>query len=320
MNRPLAAAVLLLTCWSLPVLAHEVRPALLQLEQTEANTWHALFRQPKVQDRFLNLVPLTNCAQSAATDSIGRAILETRFTLACDQAGLQRIEIQGLQRTLVDVLVRINTPAGAPRHYLITADKPFVVLAEATPAARLYLLLGIEHLLFGLDHLLFIVLLFFVTAGWLNLVKVITGFTLAHSITLALSALNIISLPQRPIEAMIALSIVVLAREVLRPKASLIRQSPWLIVIFFGLLHGFGFATALKGIGLPEESIWLALLLFNTGVELGQLMVIGTTALGLALLAKLRWQIPLRLARLPVWVAGSIAVYFFIGRALPLFV
>ena len=159
--------------------------------------------------------------------------------------------------------------------------------------------------------------LFFLIRDPIALIKTITSFTVAHSITLALSVLQLVELDQGPIEAVIALSIVFLARELLvsgASKSSMTLAKPWLMAFFFGLLHGLGFAGALREIGLPEDSFWSSLLLFNIGIELGQLMVI-------AILAGLTWllaQIKFRQQGISYasWIVGMVAAYWTIGRTL----
>ena len=152
-----------------------------------------------------------------------------------------------------------------------------------------YLWLGIEHLVFGIDHVLFVIgLVYLIPSRW-ALLKTVTAFTLAHSITLALSVLEVVRVPQGPVEAVIALSIVFLARELLLPaeqRSHLTGKRPWIMALLFGLLHGFGFAGALADIGLPRDQLATALLLFNVGIEVGQLMIIGAL---LVMLGALRW-------------------------------
>ena len=176
-------------------------------------------------------------------------------------------------------------------------------------------MLGIEHLFFGIDHVLFVLLLLYLVNGFMNLVKVITSFTVAHSITLGLSAFDIVTVSQGPVEALIALSIVMLAAEALHDRKSLIHKQPWLITFIFGLLHGLGFAGALAEIGLPEATAVLALLLFNIGIEVGQLVIIAI-ALGVTYSLQKLIIIPVRVAVLPVYLVGGLSIYWFIDRSL----
>ena len=155
-------------------------------------------------------------------------------------------------------------------------------MVAAAPGAlevcRTYLVLGVEHILFGVDHLLFVLALLILVKGWRKLVGTITAFTVAHSITLAAATLGFVHVPCKPVEATIALSIVFVACEIVhrrQGRSGLTEMWPWVIAFSFGLLHGLGFASALREVGLPQNAIPLALLFFNVGVELGQLLFIG---------------------------------------------
>jgi hydrogenase/urease accessory protein HupE len=183
----------------------------------------------------------------------------------------------------------------------------------ATPG---YLLLGVEHILGGIDHLLFVLCLILLVPDLWGLLKTITAFTLAHSLTLALAAFDVVRVPQPPVEATIALSILFLARELARPggEDGVASRRPWLVAFVFGLLHGFGFASALAQVGLPADDVPLALLLFNAGVEAGQLAFIAAVY-PLVLLGR-RWRpagsrwVP----ALPVYAVGSVAGFWWLQR------
>ena len=186
-------------------------------------------------------------------------------------------------------------------------------------------MIGIEHLIGGIDHVLFVIgLVLFIRSPWM-LLKTITAFTLAHSITLALSILGIVSLPQAPVEAVIALSIVFLARELAQPeeqRSALTRSSPWLMAFAFGLLHGLGFAGVLREIGLPEDALFSSLLLFNVGIEIGQIIVVGILIFALWLWRKVSDGLslsPRLLNSSAAYVMGSVAMYWTIDRTLLLF-
>lgn len=188
-------------------------------------------------------------------------------------------------------------------------------------AAQRYTVLGIEHILTGVDHLLFVLaLLFIVSGGWV-LVKTITAFTVAHSITLGLATLGYVSLPSAPVEAAIALSIVFLASEIIghaRGETSLTYRAPWLVAFAFGLLHGLGFAGALSEIGLPPSEIPIALLFFNVGVEIGQLLFVAAILVLAMLFTKLRapqgWQV--RIQSVIVYAIGTTAAYWLVERTI----
>jgi len=187
-------------------------------------------------------------------------------------------------------------------------------------AAWRYTVLGIEHILTGIDHLLFVLALLLVVVGRWKLVKTITAFTLAHSITLALATLGVVTVPSGPVEAAIALSIVFLASEIIwwhRGWTSLTFARPWLVAFAFGLLHGLGFAGALSEIGLPSAEIPIALLFFNIGVEIGQLAFVAAVLLGAGALSRLA---PVAntaaFARVAIaYAIGTVATYWFVERA-----
>ena len=278
MTRLTVAA--LLACAACIAQAHEVRPAYLKLNEIEPSVFAVLWKQPVLGDRRLpidaELPPACERTETAPPEVTNGALLE-RWTVRC---GLRegRIVIRGLPRTLTDVMVQVDYLDGKQASALLRAGAPELDLADPTPSVWSYLSLGVQHLLLGIDHILFVVgLVLFIRNGWL-LVKTVTAFTVAHSVTLAASVLNVVSVPQAPVEAVIALSILFLARELVMPanaRSAITLARPWLMAFAFGLLHGFGFAGALTEIGLPTDQLAPALLLFNVGIELGQLAVIA---------------------------------------------
>ena len=191
------------------------------------------------------------------------------------------VHITGLEATMTDVLVRVENLDGTTQVTRVTPSSPSFVIA-ASPGAltvcRTYLVLGVEHILFGVDHLLFVLALLILVKGWRRLVGTITAFTIAHSITLAAAILRFVHVPGKPVEATIALSVVFAACEIVHRRSGrtgVTEAWPWVIAFTFGLLHGLGFASALREVGLPQNAIPLALLFFNVGVELGQLLFIS---------------------------------------------
>jgi hydrogenase/urease accessory protein HupE len=200
-----------------------------------------------------------------------------RWQAPCD-LGNAVVSIKGLSTSLTDVMLRVVDVQGEYNNFILRPADPSIDLSTDSLQSVSYLIIGIEHLVFGLDHVLFVIgLVLFIRAPWM-LLKTITAFTIAHSITLALSIFEIVRLPQGPVEAVIALSIVFLARELAQDeqqRSVLTRGQPWLMAFVFGLLHGLGFAGALSDIGLPEDAIGISLLLFNVGIELGQLLIIA---------------------------------------------
>ncbi len=309
-----SARVLFLLLFCGAIHAHEVRPSLLKLTEFEPGSWHAEFKQPQDQGRFLNLKVITNCESTVARQRMSGSALQESFDLNCRQEPLRMIRIEGLDRTLSDTMVTLAPMAGDSRSYLISSNDIVLMLDAAEPAIPIYLLLGIEHLLLGIDHVLFVLVLLTIVSGWKNLLKVVTSFTVAHSITLGLSAFEIVTVSQAPVEAMIALSIVLLAWESLKEKTGLIKRTPWLIAFAFGLLHGLGFASALAEIGLPQFGALVALLLFNIGIELGQLIVIGIALGGAFLYRRMPWKLDYQVAVIGLYLIGGVASYWAIDR------
>ena len=220
---------------------------------------------------------------------------------------------------MIDVLARIEFASGVVVSRILRPNDPaFQVNASGSPVPTWgYLALGIEHILLGIDHLLFVLgLLLIVRSKWL-LVKTITAFTVAHSITLGLATLGIVHVPQAPIEAVIALSIVFVASELARQHAGqpdLMTRYPWIVAFIFGLLHGFGLAGALAEVGLPQAEIPLALLLFNVGVELGQLGFVATAIISIELIHRLFGPTLQWLPRVAAYGIGSVAAFWVIER------
>jgi hydrogenase/urease accessory protein HupE len=231
------------------------------------------------------------------------------------------VTVHGLQATMVDVLVRVALADGRVVSRVLRPDAPSFVFAKesAGPAARGYLRLGVEHILFGVDHLLFVLALVLIVRGVGPLVKTITAFTVAHSITLGLATLGYVHVSSAPVEATIALSIVFVASEILRSRRGergLTERAPWLVAGTFGLLHGFGFAGALSQVGLPAHDIPLALLLFNVGVEAGQLAFVAVALGVIALLSRGKFTFPRWAELVPPYAIGSVAMYWVIVRTI----
>ena len=276
---------------------HEIRPAYLQIEESAPGDYRVLWKQPVAGARLLPIMPVfpEGCTASASTVDAGvRDALVRRFTLQCpDGLHGETIAVDGLAGTITDVMLQVALLDGTRLSRLLKPSSPSAMIGGDGPQVLGYLLLGIEHLLFGYDHILFVVSLMFFTApvslvgGRMAvhpgaLIKTITAFTAAHSVTLSFATLDLARLPQAPVEAVIALSILFLAVEKLRGTTdSITAKHTWIVAFVFGLLHGFGFAGALADIGLPKGNALVALLLFNLGVEIGQLAVV---ALGIALI------------------------------------
>ena len=319
MTRRLSLALAL--GWALAGTAHEVRPAYLGITETAPGSYEVLWKQPLAGDRLLPLTPTLpeHCAMALQrVADVGRSALVKRWRADCGDAGLvgHRIGIDGLSRTLTDVLVNIALADGTVASRLLRPEAPHFILTAGQGRAVLgYLLLGVEHLLFGIDHILFVIGLMFFISRLGPLVKTITAFTLAHSITLALSALELVYLPQAPVEAVIALSILFLAAERLRGvEDTITARHTWLVAFAFGLLHGFGFAGALADIGLPKAGALWALFLFNVGVELGQILIVAAALALLWALRRARLTPPRWLVRAPLYGMGAVASYWVVAR------
>ena len=303
-----------------PAMAHEVRPALLQLTEVEADRFAFLWRVPARGERVLALEPRmpANCQALGVPElDWDGARAEQRRELLCE-GGLadEEIAIEGLQRLRTDVLIRVDYLNGGTETLRATPSSPTVTLAgrrDLLQVSRAYLLLGIEHILLGIDHLLFVGALLLLVSGWRRLVGTVTAFTLAHSLTLAGATLGLITAPAALIEALIALSIVFVAAEVIylhQGKSTLTLNRPWLIAFAFGLLHGFGFAGALSAVGLPPEAVPAALLFFNLGVEAGQLLFITALLLIVRALAMLRGELPNWLRPGMAYGIGTLAAFW----------
>ncbi len=325
MTRALRYPVLLvLASFAMATLAHEARPGYLQLTQTAPTTIELLLKVPAVGNMRLSLSPRLpeHCelVAPAVTHIVDGAYME-RATLSCATSLTgETIRIDGLSSTLTDVLVRFERRDGTVQVSRLTPAAPSFVVEESPSAlevATTYLTIGVEHILFGIDHLLFVLALLLVVQGWRRLVATITAFTVAHSVTLAAATLGLLSVPRQPVEAVIALSIVFVAGEIVhisQGRASMTRRWPWIVALVFGLLHGLGFAGALSEVGLPEQSIPLALLLFNLGVELGQLLFIGAVAIVTALLAVTHSRWSSWMKPLAAYGIGTVAVFWVVER------
>jgi hydrogenase/urease accessory protein HupE len=233
----------------------------------------------------------------------------------------QSISVSGLQLTSTDVLLRLEFLNGNSQSVQLTpAKRTYRVQAETSSmqVVNTYTWFGIEHILFGVDHLLFVFALLLIVNSTRRLIITITAFTLAHSITLGAATLGYVYIPQQPVEAVIALSILFLAVEIVHGKqgrSGYAAKWPWLVAFIFGLLHGFGFAGALAEIGLPQQAIPLALVFFNVGVELGQLLFVSGVILLAWFLRYLNQQKILKRAEtLVVYSIGGLSSFWLFER------
>jgi hydrogenase/urease accessory protein HupE len=307
--------------------AHDARPAYLEIRQTTSERYDLLWRTPVLSGMRLPVVlKLPDGIRDVVaphTQELSDSMVERRVIEAPGSLAGRRIEFAGLQGTITDVLVRVHLADGATTTTLVRSSQPWVEIPSSPGGplaiAGAFVTHGIEHILGGYDHLLFVLALLLIVRNTRTLVWTITAFTLAHSITLALATLGLVHVPGPPVEAAIALSILLLASEIVRMRrgeSSLTARWPWVIAFCFGLLHGFGFAGALSEIGLPRGDIPLALFAFNVGVELGQLAFIGA-ALGTLSIAKRFANLTFverHVSRAAPYAIGALAGFWFVGR------
>lgn len=279
--------------------AHEMSMAEMEMRETSRGEfqwqWVASGNRPASQD--LTPVWPEGCRGEANV-------------LRCGEGGMQgKLAIEGVGKRYSAALVKVFWLDGQSRVYTLTAGQPTVRLYGSADDKRgmgeiasAYMVLGIEHILSGFDHLMFVIGLLFLVGFNRRLVLTITSFTAAHSLTLASSALGLLTLRPPPVEATIALSIMLVAGEALRQRQTLARRWPALVAFLFGLVHGLGFAGALKEIGLPENHLWIALLTFNVGVEVGQLMAVAAA-----------WLLYRAVRRFPLMPQARVAALYAIG-------
>ena len=312
MRTRLRVWCLLVAFMAAPVVAHEISMAEMELRQASPTEFLWQWTAGSRGDATLEPHWPESCRED---DGV----------LRCGAEGLTgRLGMDGVGQRHSAVLVKVHWLDGPMRVYTLTAGQPSVQLYGSADdprgmgeVASAYSLLGVEHILGGHDHLLFVVSLLFLVGFQRRLVWTITAFTVAHSVTLALSTLGWVVLRSPPVEATIALSILLVAGEALNKAPTLSRRWPAVVAFLFGLIHGLGFAGALSAIGLPEKHLALALLTFNLGVEAGQLLVIA--AAWLLVRAVKRWE-GLQPARAPaLYAIGGLAAYWTIGRVVAIF-
>ena len=309
--------------------AHEARPAYLEIKETSPNQFSVLWRTPVLAGMRLPVVltmpgDVKNLKEPVVQE-LADSLLERRWIDggANGLAG-KRIEFRGLQVTITDVLVRVEMLDGRAWTMIAHPSQPWFELAGAPSklhVAGAYLRLGIEHIWSGVDHLLFILALMILVKGTRRLIATVTAFTVAHSITLAGATLGFVRVPQQPVEACIALSIIFVASEIVHARQGrqgLTERWPWIVAFTFGLLHGFGFAGALNAVGLPQTAIPIALLFFNVGVEVGQLLfiaaILSVMALGRSLIRRATIPQPAWAWRVAPYSIGGVAAFWMIQR------
>ena len=301
------------------------RPAYLELREAGNDTYDVLWKVPALGDSQRLSVYVVfpegteNLTEPQPLITAGAWVERWQIRHPGGLVG-QTIRIEGNATGVTDVIARVERMDGSSQVERMAAGAPeFVVRAPegVTEIAWSYTVLGFEHILGGIDHLLFVLALLLIVRGGKRIVITITAFTVAHSITLVAATLGLVSVPGPPVEAIIALSIVFVAAELIhgrQGRPGLTARAPWIVAFSFGLLHGFGFAGALEETGLPQTAIPVALLMFNVGVELGQLFFVAAVLL----LAKLghmlvrtepAWMLPAS-----AYAIGSIAAFWTIER------
>lgn len=323
MKRPLSIigtliAALILT--AIPAKADTLRPGYIEFKQTGTHNWQLFWNAPMsggVRPETQPIIP-GNCQMSGepTRERMSRAML-SRYRITCDGGlGGKHIGLSNFGGAATDIIIRyIPSPPAAPQTLRLTAQQPIATIAQKAGRGQVawsYFVIGIEHIIFGLDHLLFVLCLVLLIRGGWTIIKTVTAFTVAHSITLAGAMLGWFGLPQQPVEAIIALSILFLASEIAKrgdgpPRLS--ERFPWIVAFLFGLLHGFGFAGALSDIGLPQGEAPMALLTFNLGVEAGQIGIVIATLMALTLLNRIKpaaTQPAIKIATYAIGITASI--------------
>lgn len=323
MIRWLVLALVLAWLAAPPALADELRPGSVQFVETAPGQWDLAWKQPlaapgpaplvvpELPGRCRLLAPPTG--RIAPLALLGHARVRCTGDLAGQTISWRGVGGRG------DALLRVAPLGRRVQSFRLTAESPAATILarpSAWQVAQTYGVLGVTHILTGWDHLLFVIALVLLVGRPARAIAAATAFTLSHSLTLAAATLGYAGLPQRPVEALIALSIVFLAAELARGHADTIsRRLPWLVAFAFGLVHGFGFAGALREIGLPEGEVPAALLSFNLGVEAGQLLVVGAVLLALALARRIAPAREAALIRLASYPIGAIGAYWLIARS-----
>ena len=321
MRRALALALVLLALPSLAD-AHRLAPSFVEVTEGVDGLAEVVWKTPRLVTRGTRLEPVLPCPQQGEARGAAEATAwVARWTMDCGERPLVGLTlgVDGLDGSGTDALVRVVLRDGRQLRAILTAATPRYTIPDQEDrltVARSYLVLGGEHLFGGLDHVLFVLGLLGLLGATRALLLAITSFTIGHSFTLAIAALDLVRLPPGPVEIGIAITLIVLARELASPEhreRSLLARHPGLMPFAFGLLHGLGFAGALAELGLPQEAVPLALLSFNVGIELGQLAIVALVLPVIAWLAR-RPAWPRWLGELPATAIGTLGVYWGLTR------
>ena len=305
--------------------ADEIRPALLDIKEQNTGLFAVTWKVPTRGDKVLAITPqlpnnLELLGSPTVQDVPGARIEYSTFKSNGKSLTGQLITIEGLSAVQTDVLLLVQLQDGSQHSAILRPTSPeFTIPLQASKlkVAGDYWRMGTIHILEGVDHLLFVLALLLIVSGLGPLVKAVTAFTVAHSITLALATLGMVHVPAAPTEAIIALSILFLATEIVHKhhgQFSLTETYPWVIAFIFGLFHGLGFAGALSEIGVPQHEVPLALFMFNVGVETGQLLFIAVVLGLIAMLRRLPLTAPQGSWRIAPYAIGSVAAFWTIDQ------
>jgi hydrogenase/urease accessory protein HupE len=311
----------------MPVNADEIRPALLDIKEQKTGLFAVTWKVPTRGDKVLAITPtLPEGLEQVGTPTLqkvpGARIEHATYKGDAESLTGQTITIDGLTEVQTDVLLLIQLQDGTQHSAILRPSSPqFTIPLEASKlqVAGDYWRLGTIHILEGVDHLLFVLALLLIVVGFKQLLTAVTAFTVAHSITLVLATLGVVHMPAAPTEAIIALSILFLATEIVHKhngQFSLTEKYPWIVAFAFGLFHGLGFAGALSEIGVPQHEVPLALFMFNVGVETGQLLFITAVMSLVWLMQRLHLSAPPAAWRILPYSIGGLAAYWTIDRVM----
>jgi hypothetical protein len=307
------------------VVADEFRPALLEITETERGWYSVMWKVPLQNGRPLKISPVLpehfeQIGPASTRISQGSSIEESTWSVESGSLVGGTIEIEGLTTVPIDVIVQIDLANGSEHSAILRPASPFYIVPDRASkwmVAGSYWKIGTIHILEGYDHLLFVLALLLIVPNLWLLFKTITAFTVAHSISLALATLGVLNMPGAPTEAVISLSILFLAVEIVHSREgriTLTERVPWLVALAFGLVHGLGFAGALAEVGLPQQEIPLALLMFNVGVETGQILFVSMVLMLMAVHRRLPVDWPKGSWKLMPYAIGSTAAFWTLQR------
>lgn len=311
--------------WVASAVADEFKPALLEITETEPGWYAVTWKVPLQNGRPLSMSPrlpdnLEQIGPTSARVMQGSNVEQSTWRATSGTLIGGTIEIEGLSRLPIDVILQIDMADGSEHAGILRpASSSYVVPERASKwaVAGEYWKIGTIHILEGYDHLLFVLALLLIIPNLWMLTKTITAFTIAHSISLALATLGVVNMPGAPTEAVISLSILFLAVEIVHGREgriTLTEKVPWVVALTFGLVHGLGFAGALAEVGLPQQDIPLALLMFNVGVETGQLLFVAAVMLVITAIRRIPLRWPAQSWRLAPYVIGSVAAFWTVER------